>query len=167
MSVEPNPFAAPQYIPPPPQLVDPNKSTLVHASKGERFANFIVDNVVLAGVTFGLGIALGVLALATDRPEIIENLEGLPDLLLGLGIRMLYYIGFEALTGITIGKLVTGTIVVNEQGQRPTTGQVVGRSFARIIPFEPFSFLFMAPGGWHDTLSKTHVVKKKALQSTY
>ena len=89
------------------------------------------------------------------------------DLLLGVAIRMLYYIGLESLTGVTIGKLVTGTVVVNERGQRPTTGQVVGRSFAPIIPFDPFSFLSMTSGGWHDTLSKTHVVKKKALQLGY
>lgn len=167
MSVESNPFAAPQYVPPPPQIVDPQKLSLVHASKGERFANFIIDNIVLAGATFGIGLAFGVFALVTDQPELIDQIQGVPDLLLGLTIRMGYYIGLEALTGITLGKLVTGTIVVNEQGQRPTTGQVVGRSFSRIIPFEPFSFLFMTPGGWHDTLSKTHVVKKKSLQSAY
>ena len=64
MSVETNPFGAAQYVPPPPQIAmdAENKPTLVHASKGDRFVNFFVDNLVLGGITFAIGSALGVIA---------------------------------------------------------------------------------------------------------
>lgn len=69
---------------------------------------------------------------------------------------MLYYIFFEGLWTRTPGKFVFGTIVVNEQGGRPSIGQIVGRTFSRFIPFEAFSCL--GERGWHDSIPKTLVV---------
>jgi len=70
----------------------------------------------------------------------------------GVAISLAYYIGLESLTSRTLGKLVTGTKVVNEDGGAPSLGQIVGRSFARFIPFEAFSFLFTEGRGWHDSI---------------
>jgi hypothetical protein len=42
---------------------------------------------------------------------------------------------------------------------QPTLPHLLGRTFSRIIPFEPFSFLDKNhPVGWHDSLSGTRVV---------
>ena len=63
-----------------------------------------------------------------------------------------------------MGKLITGTRVVTENGGKPRWGQIVGRSFARFIPFEALSVLFWNDKerrGWHDSLSKTCVVRKR------
>lgn len=66
-------------------------------------------------------------------------------------------IRMEGLYGASIGKLATGTRVVNAQGGRPALRQIV----ARWIPFEPFSVLFSNDRrGWHDSLAKTWVVRK-------
>ena len=62
--------------------------------------------------------------------------------------------------GQSIGKMITGTIVVTEDGQKPSFGQILGRSFARIVPFEPFSFLGNDASGWHDKWSETKVILK-------
>jgi hypothetical protein len=51
--------------------------------------------------------------------------------------------------------------VVDEYGEKPTFSQIVGRSFARIVPFEVFSCL--GATGWHDDWSKTYVIRKKDL----
>ena len=163
MSVETNPYSPPQYFPPPPQLAEPGKPNFVLASKGARFANFFVDSVVLSVIHVGMGFAFLGLAEATGRYDLLAATEGWPDYAIGFGVEVLFYVAFEGLTGITLGKLLTGTVVVNDQGQAPTFGQIVGRSFARLIPFEPFSFLGAKPEGWHDTLSKTHVVKRRSL----
>ena len=53
-----------------------------------------------------------------------------------------YYVILEASFGWTIGKLVTGTRVVRFDGDKPHFPQILGRTFARFIPFEPFSVLF-------------------------
>ncbi|MEM6265057.1 MAG: RDD family protein, partial [Bacteroidota bacterium] len=70
---------------------------------------------------------------------------------------------FEAAFGKTPGKFVTKTQVVNKDGGKPTPGQLIGRTFARFIPFDAFSFLASNPVGWHDSLSKTRVVKDDSL----
>jgi type II secretory pathway pseudopilin PulG len=46
-----------------------------------------------------------------------------------------------------------------KDGRKPPLKNILGRSLARYIPFEPFSFLTGShPMGWHDRLSDTLVV---------
>ena len=87
----------------------------------------------------------------------------LRDYGIGIAAMLLYYIPMESIFGFTIGKLVTGTRVVTEDGGKPRWGQIVGRTFARFIPFEPFSLLFSSEErrGWHDSLPKLYVVRKR------
>jgi uncharacterized RDD family membrane protein YckC len=70
-----------------------------------------------------------------------------------------YFIVCEHVWQKTPAKFITKTKVVMHDGSRAPFKNVFGRSFARIIPFEPFSFLFNKyPRGWHDSLSGTIVV---------
>jgi uncharacterized RDD family membrane protein YckC len=62
----------------------------------------------------------------------------------------------------TVGKFITQTIVVDEHGEKPHHETILIRSLCRLIPFNPFSVLFLGRG-WHDSISKTYVVNKKAL----
>jgi uncharacterized RDD family membrane protein YckC len=49
--------------------------------------------------------------------------------------------------------------VVRFDGNKPNVPQIIGRTFARFIPFEPFSVAFgSSNNGWHDSLSGTRVV---------
>lgn len=82
------------------------------------------------------------------------------DMRAGLFVFLGYAIVSEALFQRTLGKMITGTCVVRADGTKPTFGQIVGRSFARFIPFEAFSFLGGKgfPVGWHDSLSGTRVI---------
>jgi uncharacterized RDD family membrane protein YckC len=71
-----------------------------------------------------------------------------------------YYVVLEAAFGWTVGKLITGTRVVRFDGDKPRVPQIIGRTFARFVPFEPFSVLFgNTKLGWHDSWSGTRVVK--------
>jgi uncharacterized RDD family membrane protein YckC len=74
-----------------------------------------------------------------------------------------YYVVCESAFQATLGKLVTGTRVVTFNGDKPTFGQVVGRSFARFVPFEAFSFLNRRPIGWHDSWTGTRVVERDSV----
>jgi uncharacterized RDD family membrane protein YckC len=51
--------------------------------------------------------------------------------------------------------------VVDENGDRPGTLQIVIRTLVRFVPFEAFSVAFADDGrGWHDRWSQTYVVRK-------
>ncbi|MBL3658326.1 RDD family protein [Fulvivirga sediminis] len=75
---------------------------------------------------------------------------------------LFYHVIMEASFGKTVGKFVTKTKVVTLERGRPSLLQVIGRSFARCIPFDSFSF-FGGNGaiGWHDSLPKTRVIDDK------
>jgi uncharacterized RDD family membrane protein YckC len=87
--------------------------------------------------------------------------EGVAFNLMIYGLFAIYYAIFESTTGVTLGKLVTGTKIIGEDGQRPPFGKMLQRSLCRIIPFEPLSYLGSDARGWHDTITKTWVVKSR------
>ncbi len=131
------------------------KKKLVLASKGQRFLNLFIDYLTFS---FGGGILLGIAMVATGNEDIFDN--NMQMNLVGAIIGLVYYIVLESTTGRTMGKLLTKTRVVTLDGGKPSTGQILGRSFARFIPFEVFSFLGEEGIGWHDSLSKTRVISE-------
>lgn len=48
-----------------------------------------------------------------------------------------YFLVGECLWGRTLGKLVTGTVVVDEHGEFPRLGQVMFRTFFRVFEMNP------------------------------
>lgn len=143
-----------------PRSVDPYAapaSSVVHevelepAGLGLRFLNYLIDSLAFG---FTYGFMLGLLGLAPRDP--------IAYMFLSIGATMTYYTIMEGMFGVTLGKLATGTRVVDERGNPPSWGQVMIRSLCRFIPFEPFSLLFSGErmSGWHDSLSETRVVKK-------
>ncbi len=131
------------------------------AEGGLRFANYIIDLIVLLGLGFGIGIILGVvlLAVSPESLSILEEDSWIMNRIFGFFVGMLYYGMVEGLSGRTVGKLITNTKVVTEDGEKPDFGTILIRSVCRFIPFEAFSFLGTNAIGWHDSLSKTRVVK--------
>ncbi|MEK0448297.1 MAG: hypothetical protein RL088_565 [Verrucomicrobiota bacterium] len=150
--MEPSPYQPPQS-----HIVyrDPLSGTRpVPVRRLVRFANFILDYI---GNT-AFGFVVGLIAGVTQSQGLIDFIVDY-NLLFGVILMIVYYIALEAAFGRTLGKMITGTRVVNENGDKPTFGQVVGRTFARFIPFEALSCLTEDGRGWHDSLSKTYVVK--------
>ena len=123
-------------------------------SGGARFGHYLLDVIVLYAINFVLGIVLGIV-----NPEAVL---GIPDIVWNLVSMLLlvtYYFVMESSIQTTVGKLATNSVVIDEYGNKPNNSALIGRSFARLIPFEAFSCL--GTRGWHDTLSKTYVVTKK------
>ncbi|MBP1653002.1 MAG: domain containing protein [Bacteroidetes bacterium] len=133
---------------------------------GIRFVNLIIDwllsMVFLLATAFCLGIVLG-LTVPNFSYWIIEN-RGLFKFLsyvFAYTVWPLYFVLQEGLLkGRTIGKLITGTVAIRLDGQPLSWGNVFGRAYARIVPFEMFSG-FGTP--WHDSWTATTVVKKADL----
>ncbi|MHA4808989.1 RDD family protein [Flavitalea flava] len=73
-----------------------------------------------------------------------------------------YYSLAEAVfNGKTLGKLVTQTRAVQEDGSPITTSMAFIRGFSRLIPFEAISALGSPPHPWHDKWSRTFVVNEE------
>ena len=147
--MEHNPYAAPRT-----EVQDADDSSALQlATKGQRFANLLLDTVF-----YQLFIFVFALVTALTAPSLALALQDY-SFPFSIAMMLLYYIGFEGLTGRTPAKAITGTRVVDESGKAVSLGQLLGRTFSRIVPFEPFSFLGDPPVGWHDTWSHTRVVR--------
>jgi uncharacterized RDD family membrane protein YckC len=73
---------------------------------------------------------------------------------------ILYYGLLEGISkGKTLGKLITGTRAVREDGTPISFGDAFKRTLCRIIPFEPFSAFGYKP--WHDSITNTIVIKEQ------
>ena len=158
MSSEENPYAAPAAVPLPPlpaAFAAPAERP-IPATHGRRFSNFLIDKAVIFGLTFGTGMAIGILA-----PERVASMSKLEDYAITYLLTVAYYTFMEGVTGTTLGKLITGTKIVDENGMRPSFGKMFQRSLCRIIPFEHFSFLASDARGWHDSITKTWVVRTR------
>ncbi|WP_367873731.1 RDD family protein [Luteolibacter sp. Populi] len=158
-----NPYAAPAAMPLPAFPADAGAviARPIPASAGRRFSNFLIDRVVIFCMSYPFGMLLGIVlgVMAPGEPISISKME---ELAFGYFLSLVYYIFMEGVTGTTVGKLVTGTKIVNEQGERPSFGTMALRSLCRIIPFEPLSFLGSETRGWHDSMTKTWVVRRES-----
>lgn len=123
------------------------------ASGGKRFANYIIDTIVYYILVIALGGVMG----AFIGEEYIDS----PWFTLFFYLSwVFYYWAFEATTGKTVGKYITRTKIVKEDGSMPSGTNVLGRSFARLIPFDPLSFLGSPGKGWHDSIPKIYVINE-------
>lgn len=131
---------------------------LNYASQGQRFGNYIIDRIVALGFAILLGFGVSII-YSVPGGSADAVFEGLPLYVLMYSAYVSYYTLSEAfLKGRTIGKLITGTYAVTNNGEPVTFQLAFFRSLSRIVPFEVFSGLGSAP--WHDRWTDTTVVKK-------
>jgi len=139
----------------------------LHASQGQRFANFIIDYVCQIILLMGMTFVFVIVMTIFGREDVLSRIEGMnkvEEYGLGILISLIYYNIFEIFTFRTIGKFITKTVVVDAYGEKPTSNEILIRSLCRLIPFDAFSFLGAPGKGWHDSISKTYVVKKDLLE---
>ena len=136
------------------------------ASAGQRFANYLIDYLLMyfvVGYASGYLIARLILAIS---PETAYDLFAEDNNLLAIYLiaflnHIVYYtICEKAFKGYTLGKLITGTRAVREDGGELTVKDAFLRSLSRLVPFEAFSIWF-GSGLWHDTWTKTKVIKSR------
>ncbi|MEN6451278.1 MAG: RDD family protein [Thermoguttaceae bacterium] len=150
-------------------LVDDRQLFYV-ARKGKRFINCVIDLVgwlVFAEIVIlPVGLLLDVIGPHFGRRSFCNYmLYHYGPFIVQVHMSMTcvaYYFLQEYAWGRTLGKFVTRTIVISADGCRPTGRQIVGRTLARLIPFEALSYLFgqKYPVGIHDEISNTRVVDK-------
>ncbi|MFI4874305.1 MAG: RDD family protein [Blastopirellula sp. JB062] len=166
MSTSENPFRSPAMEATAVQadLQNDEPTKIVTAPQGRRLANYVVDFICVQFLvqiaSMCLGVLVGVYAAIIQDESIFEIFNELVMLLFSLSLAFFYFFLMEGMFGRTLGKLASGTKVIDELGNPPTWGQAAGRSLCRFIPFEPFSFFGSGQiRGWHDSIPKTYVVK--------
>jgi uncharacterized RDD family membrane protein YckC len=123
----------------------------VPSSNGKRFANAAVDLFICICLFSPMLPAFAFLAPIEEKFG-----EQTALWLFVILSRLIYYIVFESVFKATPGKFITESRVLTDDEQMPNLDKVLGRTFARFIPFEAFSFF--GDRGWHDSISKTKVV---------
>ena len=138
------------------------------ASTGQRFLNYLIDALLMQyGLAFITGFGVAALWAAIDQEsayELFSNTESGMFLLFSYGLAMLnhflYYTFCEKVfKGYTLGKLITGTRAMRNDGTSLSLKDAALRSLSRLVPFEPFSAFGGNP--WHDRWTNTIVVKTR------
>lgn len=132
------------------------------ATHGQRALNLVMDYIgqlILFLIAFQIAASI---ALENGNKDFMAGFakNDIMQYTFAAGISLFYYNVSEIFTARTFGKLVTQTIVVDQNGEKPHYEVILLRSVCRLIPFEILSFIGMPARGWHDSLSKTYVVKK-------
>jgi uncharacterized RDD family membrane protein YckC len=141
----------------------------VYATQGQRFLNWLIDNLLMRyGLSYLTGMGIGVL-ISIASPEFFENIsydEGVFGTLFWLGILIsyfnyvVYYTVCEKLfRGYTVGKLITGTRAIRQDGGELSFRNALLRSLSRCVPFEVFSGFNTLT--WHDSWTDTMVIKAR------
>ncbi|MEP6710923.1 MAG: RDD family protein [Ferruginibacter sp.] len=134
---------------------------VVPADKNIRFVNWVVDIIAYYILSLFAGVLMGLLAPDFIRKIVYDKTD---YLLFSYGtalfVFLFYYIVIEGLTkGKSLGKLITKTRAVKEDGSAINWRDAFKRGLARAVPFEPFSAFGDRP--WHDKWTDTVVIKQK------
>lgn len=133
---------------------------LVQASSGKRLANYIIDLILFYILFF-----LFTFFVAYSNPQTLEELDrestgfNLVDRLITMLMYGLYMFLTELLfKGKSLGKLITGTRAVNEDGSAISLKTAFLRGISRAVPFDAFSALGTPSYPWHDKWANTYVI---------
>ena len=149
--------------------MESKKSTITNdllASKGQRLLNFIIDAIIVYIIIAAIGVTVNLVGEITKTPALTDWVSSMNNnlmYLLIILITILYFAITEVYFSRTFAKYFTKTMVVNVHGAKPSVNAIIKRTLCRFIPFEPFTFLGFNSRGWHDSFSKTYVVKKHLL----
>lgn len=129
----------------------------------KRLLNLVIDTAVVYALFFILGVVAELLFYFGYEGFSIwfYEMDGITDRVFTTLVMVLYLFTMEVTTQRSIGKFITDTIVIAEDGTKPEPKKIMVRALCRIIGIEALSFLKAKPRGWHDTASDTYVVDAK------
>ena len=140
-------------------LIDLEQNT-IPAEKNLRFFNFLIDTIFFYVLVFLFTIILAVISPNTIRGMANENSSyTIMSYVIGIFVFLVYFTLTEGFfKGKTLGKLITKTRAVKEDGSALTYSDAFKRALSRAVPFEAFSAFGDRP--WHDKWTDTVVVKE-------
>lgn len=133
-----------------------------------RAGAVIIDTLILLVIIIPLLRAV----YGEEYFERTEMIQGPADLLLNYVLPAIAVILFWVYKSATPGKMaISAKIVDAKTGNKPSTGQFIGRYFAYLLSSLPLGlgFIWIAfdkkKQGWHDKLAGTVVVRKRNIGS--
>jgi uncharacterized RDD family membrane protein YckC len=137
------------------------------ANAGRRLANYIIDLIAFYAFLFMVGIAMALVSPET-ADSFAEDSAGnvFLERIVVLFIYGLFMGAIEALfKGKSIGKWITGTRAVMEDGSPISTKTAFLRGLSRAVPFNAFSALGGGgyPNPWHDRWNNSIVTIERKL----
>lgn len=139
-----------------------------YASQGQRFVNWLIDNLfmrlVVSNITDFLfsGFIISMFETLFPETSILDNIWVLYVFFFFISYinYIIYYTLCEKLfKGYTLGKLISGTRAIRQDGGELTFRNALLRSLSRCVPFEVFSGFSTLT--WHDSWTDTMVVKTR------
>ena len=88
--------------------------------------------------------------------SIFEEIPIIFNFIILISIYLLYFFICEFCFNKTLGKKI-----MNLKVENTSLTNVIKRTLARLIPFEPLSYFINEEKFWHETLSETHVILEK------
>jgi uncharacterized RDD family membrane protein YckC len=141
-------------------------SAFIPAHAGFRFLDYILDILFYIVVAIVM-VIVAVFVKVFTKIDLFPSVNGLGNFLRFVALwyvyLFLYYFIQEYFFNRTFAKALTGTQVITESGNKPGAVAVAIRTLCRAIPFNEFSIFFNNKRTWHDSISKTVVVKTKTL----
>jgi uncharacterized RDD family membrane protein YckC len=148
-------------------LLDDLQASLVQASHGKRILNLIIDTLIFYGVIIVLVFPIVMVSPESFDEDPYASNPGM-DLMwnvISLVIYLMYYSSLEYLSGgRTLGKLITGTLAIMDDGSKMSFSTTFKRNAIRLIPFEIFSCFGSPCYPWHDKWTNTYVIDLKQSQ---
>lgn len=141
-----------------------------YGTQGQRFLNWLIDNVLTRicltyATGYFIGLGIGLLSI-TAQQEIYNGIIEktftyylISYLVVAVNYIFYYTICEKLFRGYTLGKLITGTRAVRQDGEELTLKDAFMRSLCRIVPFEVFSGFSTLT--WHDKWTNTMVIKSR------
>jgi uncharacterized RDD family membrane protein YckC len=139
------------------------EESLPIVSRTYRFAHNIIDSVIITFVASAWSVFMPLTNTITTYS--FGSIALTINSLNGYVVMFLYFFVLEAVWQRTAGKLLTKTIVVDEDGNKLSIGKTFLRTLCRLIPFEAFSCLVSPSLGWHDRFSKSFGIYEAELST--
>lgn len=142
-------------------VIKANDDSFDTPDAGRRFMGFFADVVATAIAYYALLFAA--FYLFSQYSKVPTWLfDGVVSKTIPVVLYLVLVGGMEAVAGgQSIGKLVAGTVVVDEEGNRASAGQIALRTLFRLVPGEALLVWFdHQKRAGHDRVSKTKVVRK-------
>jgi len=128
----------------------------LQVTRSIRLINYIIDYVFILLITIFLSAGY---FISTWEMELNGDPEAIFYFIYLVSF-FFYYLLCELIWQRTLGKLFTGTKVINLNNQKPGWRQILIRSWIRTISINVLSFIWTNTGH-HDLLSDTRVVRIK------
>jgi len=138
------------------------ESTLIRASTGKRFANYIIDVLLFYAIVVGVGIAIVLFSPVTADSLGDSSPITVMDRIIGLVLYAVFMSLVEGLfKGKSLGKLITGTRAVNLDGSKISFRKAFARGFSRAVPFSAFTAFGTPCDPIQDSWTHTMVIDEK------